>query len=388
MPEPREPDRATLAAGEPGAARAKWIAAALVVALVAWMASGLVLPSEEPEARAPVTEAVRRVTVAVRTSDAAPVTRYFAAEGQAEPDRVSMVRSEASGEVVEVRAREGRPVAAGEVLAQIDRNELEADREQAREELARAEREFQNAEALLERGSATVDRLAEARTALAAARARIANAEQAIEDTLIRAPFAGTLEALTIEVGEFVAAGEEVGEVVDAVPLTVQIRVPQQSLSQLAVGQEATVSFITGQEREGEVAFVGTRADAETRTFRAEVVVPNEVDPVPAGVSAEVRIPVGESVAHLLSPAILSLGADGTLGVKTVGADATVAFHPVEIVRAQADGVWVAGLPETARIITVGQGFVSAGEAVEAVEEDALDTTPRVPAPAAADLSE
>ena len=41
-----------------------------------------------------------------------------------------------------------------------------------------------------------------------------------------------------------------------------------------------------------------------------------------------------------------------------------VVFNAIEIVRAEIDGIWVTGLPETARIITVGQGFVNAGEIV------------------------
>jgi len=40
-------------------------------------------------------------------------------------------------------------------------------------------------------------------------------------------------------------------------------------------------------------------------------------------------------------------------------------FYPVSILQAATDGVWVEGLPETARIITVGQGFVEKGAEVE-----------------------
>ncbi len=42
-------------------------------------------------------------------------------------------------------------------------------------------------------------------------------------------------------------------------------------------------------------------------------------------------------------------------------------FFPVEIVRSGNDGVWVTGLPERVRVITVGQGFVAAGETVKPV---------------------
>jgi multidrug efflux system membrane fusion protein len=53
-----------------------------------------------------------------------------------------------------------------------------------------------------------------------------------------------------------------------------------------------------------------------------------------------------------------------------------VRFHPVEIVRAEIQGVWVRGLPDTARIITIGQGFVRAGEQVTSRPADAagMDT--------------
>ena len=363
---PEPSDRTALSFDDDvGASRSRWIAGAIILALVGWMSSGFVLPTPESEPSVAVADVPREVLVAVRLSQAEPVTQFFSAEGQAQPERLSAIRSEATGEVDELAASRGEVVEAGEVIARLDVAEREADLERARAELARAEREAENAQALLERGVATVDRIAETRSALAAARAQLAAAEQAIENTVIRAPFPGTLEALTIELGEFVTSSEQVGQIIDATPLTVAIQIPQQSLAEIEVGQIAQVDFITGQQRQGEVVFVGTFAEAETRTFRAEVEIPNATDPVPAGVSAEVSIPTGQVVAHFLSPAILSLGPDGALGVKTVGEDDHVVFHEVEIVRAQSDGVWVSGLPEEARIITVGQGFVSAGERVD-----------------------
>ena len=40
-------------------------------------------------------------------------------------------------------------------------------------------------------------------------------------------------------------------------------------------------------------------------------------------------------------------------------------FVPVTIERSETDGIWVSGLPETADVITVGQGYVSDGQPVE-----------------------
>ena len=347
-----------------GASRSRWIAGALAVALVGWMGSGYVLPAEEGEAQAAAPAEPAPVTVAVRESVAEAVTLFLAAEGQAEPDRATAVPAETSGEIAEVLVRKGQDVEAGAVIARIGAAERGADLERARAQLERARREAENAQTLLDRGIATVDRASEARADLAAAQAQLAAAEEAVASTDVVAPFAGRVEALEVDPGEYVQAGAEVATVVDNTPLTVAIRVPQQALRQIREGLPAEVTFITGETREGSVAFVGTSADAETRTFLAEVEVPNPDGEVPAGVSAEVRIPTGEAVAHLLSPAILSLGADGALGVKTLGEGDRVAFHEVEIVRAETSGVWVTGLPEEATVLTVGQGFVSEGERV------------------------
>jgi multidrug efflux system membrane fusion protein len=190
---------------------------------------------------------------------------------------------------------------------------------------------------------------------------------------VITAPFAGRIETLTLDEGEFVAAGEQVGRIVDNTPLTVAIQVPQQALSRIEDGQAATVRFITGEVREGTVTFVGTAAAAETRTFLVEIEVPNADGAIPAGLSAEIEIPTGRALAHFVEPSIVSLGPTGELGVKTVE-DGVVVFHPIEIVRAELQGIWVTGLPEAARIVTIGQGFVREGEAVLAqpMEADGL----------------
>ena len=139
---------------------------------------------------------------------------------------------------------------------------------------------------------------------------------------------------------------------------------PQQSLTLLKVNQPATVRFITGEERTGTVTFVGTSAASETRTFLAEIEVANDDGAIPAGISAEVIIPTGEAIAHFLSPSIVSLNTEGSLGIKTVDENDVVVFFPIEVVKAQIDGIWVTGLPDTADIIAVGQGFVNEGETV------------------------
>lgn len=355
---------------DPGAGRLLWVALGALLAMIAWMASGYVFPSDAPQqavrAAEPQPPAVR-----VQLSRSEAVTLTFTAEGQAQPQRDTVVQAESSGTLETLPVAKGARVEKGDVLAQVSANQAEATLEQAREERARAAREFENASELLDRGVATADRVAQTRAALAAAEAQVATAEQALDNLTLVAPFAGRIESLPVETGEFIAAGEEVARIVDTDPLTVAIQVPQTALNRIEAGQTATVRFITGQEGMGTVTFVGGAAASSTRTFLVEIEVPNPEGAIPAGISAEVTIPTGEAQAHFVAPSTVSLGPDGAIGVKTVEDD-KVRYNPIEIVKAEIGGVWATGLPPEARIITLGQGFVRDGETVQAetVEDD------------------
>ena len=359
--------------GEKGAGRSKWIALLLVLLLVGWMGSGYITeqPAEEPEVAVVEEPEEQAISVAVIPSVAQDVQLVLSAEGQSEPDRVSRIRAEAGGKIISVSVRRGEFVEAGQELGRLDAETFEAQVTQARTQLEQATRDLDNALELQSRGIATEDRVTQARAGKAAAEAALTAAEEVLENTVIRAPFAGRLNDLTLDEGEFVDGGDLVAEVLDNDPLTVVVQVPQQALARITTGQPAQVEFITGEERVGVVSFIGGNADQQTRTFRVEVTVDNPQSVMPAGLSARVILPTGNARGHFISPAILSLGTSGELGIKTVDEDNRVAFSLVEIVRAQTDGIWITGLPENADIITVGQGFVKAGDLVSPQVEGA-----------------
>ena len=345
-----------------GAGLSKWVSIILMLAMVGWMTSGYFAPAEETDVAEE--NVAKLVTVAVLPSAAMDVQLTLAAEGQSVPDRATDIRAKAGGQVTQVMVERGDLVAAGQEIGRVDSETIAAQLLQAQTQQEQASRDYENAVALQARGIATEDRVSQARAAQAAAEAAVTAAQEQLENTIITAPFSGRLNDLTLDEGEFVTSGDTVAEVVDNDPLTVVVQVPQQALSRLSKGDAATVAFITGENRDGVIGFIGSNADSQTRTFRVEVIVDNPESEMPAGLSARIEIPTGQARGHFVSPAILSLGVNGDLGVKFVGEGNIVGFSPVEIVRAQPDGIWVTGLPEQVDIITVGQGFVNAGDEV------------------------
>ena len=80
-----------------------------------------------------------------------------------------------------------------------------------------------------------------------------------------------------------------------------------------------------------------------------------------------------------VSPALFALDDSGNVGVRTINENNIVEFHIVDIVREDADGVWVSGLPEMATVITVGQELVVPGQQVEPYFEPATDMPAAAP---------
>ena len=364
-----------------------WIAALFVLLLVGWMGSGYYYPADTTDTEAPRSAERPPFTVEAFLSQARSVTEFVASEGQVSPDRMTPVRAKVGGTVEEIAVAKGDFVEEGDLIARIALDDRVAQRSQAEAELARRQGEYDRVSGLAERGYATAAQVEAAQAELATAQAALAAIQQTTGDTESRAPITGILDNFDLDLGEFVAAAAEVGMVIDNDPLSVDIEIPQQSVGRIRAGQQAAITFITGETREGTVRYVAANAAAATRTFPVEITVPNPEGDVPAGISAQVRIPVGEIPAHFISAALLALGPDGTLGIKSVGDDETVAFHPITLVRAETDGIWVSGPPETLRIISVGQGFVSPGETVRVIDADPTEEPPSHPSITAPDAS-
>ncbi|MFA9461800.1 efflux RND transporter periplasmic adaptor subunit [Thiohalorhabdus methylotrophus] len=349
--------------------RSVLVATLIAVALVLWMASGLILPGKADRngENDPGADIRGALTVQVRGQTARPVTRYIINQGQTETERLVTVRAETSGRVAEVAAPEGSRVADGQVLVRLAMDDREARLRQAQALVDQRETEFEAAKRLGSGGFQARSRVEEAEAALEQARAQLAQVREDIANTEIRVPFAGVLEQRAVEVGDYLRPGDQVAQVADLDPLIVSVRVAQQRIGEVRRGRPAEVRLVNGRTVKGTIRYVARTADEGTRTFRVEVAVPNAEAASPAGMSAEVRIPVGRVDAHFLSPALLTLNDEGELGVKTVEGESRVAFYAVSLVRSTADGVWVSGLPEKAQVITVGQGFAREGETVRPV---------------------
>jgi multidrug efflux system membrane fusion protein len=350
------------------------IAIAIALVVTAWLLSGQFAREEDhAEAAAPAATAADLPPPRVRVADrvAEPHMAEIVLRGRTEAARIVEVKAETRGRVVEILAEEGAYVQAGAVLLRLSADDRMAKLRQAKALLDQRQIEYDSAKKLSAKGYRAETEVAAATARLEEAKAAVASMEIDVGHTTIAAPFDGVIERRPVEIGDFVDVGTPVATIVDLDPLRVVGHVVESDVTKLKPGMVGTAELVTGETVQGRLSFVGAMADDQTRTFRVELDVPNPDRRIVEGVSAELRLPVAELPAHRVSPAILTLTDDGKIGVKTVNAENIVEFHPVQIVGDGPDGVWLAGLPERLRFITVGQDFVLTGQKVEPVPETA-----------------
>ncbi len=176
------------------------------------------------------------------------------------------------------------------------------------------------------------------------------------------------LDQRDAEVGNYLQVADPVATIIDLDPIVLVGFATERDVSQLEIGGPARARLLDGREVVGALRFIAARAEIETRTFRIEVEVPNADYGIRDGLSAELVVPVEDVPAHRVSPAVLTLGSQGEVGVKLVDETNTVRFAPVEILREDVDGLWITGLAPSARMIVVGQDFVIDGQLVRPVD--------------------
>lgn len=343
-----------------------WIALAIFVILCFWVASGnLSASDEESKAQAP-----EKIIPKVRVErlQAEQINRQITLYGRTEPDRVAMMRAEVKGQVLKVLVNEGQPVNTGQVLIQIDSNDLQQRLTSAKATLSQREIELEGAKSLGKKGYQSQATLAQAVANVEAAKAEVENLQLSIDNTQVVAPFDGVINERFVEVGDLLKDGDNIATVVDLDPLVVVADVTESYIQQLSVGQPATGRLVSGQKVKGQIRYISSVSVQGTNTFKIEVKVDNPQGKLLAGMSAELAVPLQQTWAMKITPAVMALDEQGNLGVKTVE-DQRVHFIPIDIVKSDSEGVWLAGLGQQADVITLGHGFVRQGDEVEVVKQ-------------------
>lgn len=316
------------------------------------------------------TKASTKPAVRVRTITAEMRAQDLAIRGQTQALRKVQVRAETAGKVSVVHADKGATVKAGDTICQLSADARTAMLSEARATMKQRELEFEAAKTLQKKGFRSETSLAGDLAQYQSAKAQVERMEKELENTKLKAPFDGIVDDRMVEVGDYLSPGQPCAMVIDQDPFLVVGQVSEKNVGQLHIGDKGWAKLITGERVEGTVRFISKSSDPSTRTFRLELEVANKDGALRDGITADIHVSAASVEAHKISPAILGLDERGVVGVRTIDEKKHVKFMPVTIVADGPDGVWVAGLPKTVTIITVGQEYVVNGQEVTVTPED------------------
>ena len=125
-----------------------------------------------------------------------------------------------------------------------------------------------------------------------AARTQVSTAEQAVADTVVRAPFSGYISARPIAVGEYATSATPVATIVRTNPIKVQIQVAEADVPYVGIGRGVTIAVDAYKDRSfgGVVTAVNPSIDPNSRSAIIEAQIENNNNALRAGMFATVKI--------------------------------------------------------------------------------------------------
>ncbi len=346
----------------------------ILLAAIGWIGSGVLGRTDEraDAALAPAEQAAApevRFQVAAIEARAEQHARSIVLSGATQADTRASAVARGSGIVVELNVKRGARVEKGDVLAVLSDEAREAQVAEATARLEQRRTELKAKLRLIERGVSPALDKPQLEADIRTAEAALAQAEAEQRRGVVTAPISGTVSAVPVSQGQALQAGATVAEVIALDPMLAVFEVAERQLAGLEIGDEATVTLVTGQTVTGRVRFISPTAAEQTRTYRVDVEIDNADGKIVDGVTAQVALRLAPAEAVRIPRSALTFSTEGKLSVRTVDGEGRVGSVPIQIAEDARDTVWVAGPPDGARIIVQGQDFVKDGQIVDVVAQ-------------------
>src|SRR5690349_2391948 len=206
------------------------------------------------------------------------LSQKLEALGNARANESVDISSKTSNVVTAVRFGDGQRVRRGQVLVQLDDAQTRADVAAAEAAVAESERLFNRSRELMATEALSKAQFDQLEATLKANRAKLAAAQARLEDTVIRAPFAGRVGLRRVSVGTLISPGDVITTLDDTSVIKLDFTVPENFLSTLREGLavRATAPAFSGRSFAGKVSSIDSRVDVNTRAVTVRALLANE----------------------------------------------------------------------------------------------------------------
>lgn len=207
--------------------------------------------------QAPTAKAIEVASMEVMQVRRQSYSQEIRINGFIQPARRVTLTARLSGTLASVEADVGTAVREGDVIARFDtealtlsQNRLVATTEAKAATLLRAQKDLERTRSLVATGGVAQAKLTEVETDVAVLKAELralqaeeAEAQRALDDAVVTAPFDGIVNSRKINPGQAVSVNTELFEIVDIAQLDLVALIPPQESAGLSIGQTASIEI-------------------------------------------------------------------------------------------------------------------------------------------------
>ena len=309
------------------------------------------------EAKTPV------VSVITASKQTVPQTGSYSASIQAYA--VNNIASQTGGRIQKLNREIGDFVSAGDVLAELDRIQLD----QAELTYRNNERELQRLSGLLKEGGVSQSDFDSFELSYKVSKS---NYENLLENTILRSPINGVISARNYDRGDMYSMSSPIYTVQQIVPVKLLVPVSESDYTRIKKGDsvDITVDALPCKTFKGSVLRLYPTIDAASHTFSAELVVRNENRELRPGMYARATV-LFEEVDRIVVPdgAVVKQQGSGQKLVYVLDADNCAHARVVETGRHIGNEYEIiSGIEEGETIVVKGNSNLKSGEKVEVVK--------------------
>jgi RND family efflux transporter MFP subunit len=338
---------------------------------ISFIISGLAFSCKTKENKEVAVVNTQLQTIEVATVQSKNLTDQINASGVLSSKSELKLAFKTGGMIKRVYVAEGQSVSAGQLLAELDMSEIDAQVNQAKIGLQKSKRDYERVKKLYDDEAATQTNLQDATSGMEIATQAVAAADYNRKLSKIFAPTSGRILRKISEQGELIVPFSPaiiLGTGTNAYILNVGLA--DKEIVKLRIGDKANVQLdaYPNEKFWAKVSQIAQTINPATGTFEVELEMQPTSKKLISGFVAKVNIVPSTSNTSLVLPitAVVEADAENAFVYVYDSATSKVSKKPVKIGKIYEDTVeLIAGLSQGEQIVTRGSGFVADGEKVK-----------------------
>lgn len=297
------------------------------------------------------------------------ISAYYSTTATLEAEEEAMVVAKVQGILKSLNVEEGHYVKAGQVMADLEDEQLAIEASRAKATMDRLYNEFQRNKELYGRKLISAEQFENSKFEYESQKAAYDLAQLKVEYSKIKAPISGVVSQRLIKVGNMVNANQEVFKITDFDPLLAVLHVPEHEMGKIKPNQETTlqVDAISGKTFSGRVLRISPVVNPESGTFKVTVAVRDASRQLKPGMFGRVRIVYDTRKNALMIPKAAVMTEDGANSVYVLN-DKLVFRRTVETGYVNGANIEVLeGLTDGDSVVTIGHSSLQDSALVQVV---------------------